>query len=134
MKVLATLLRKSSGRVMVAGFDVDRDAHQVRRSIGFAMQEVGLDDLATGRDFLRLQASCTAFRTGQPAGGPMRYWDVVGLASVAGRKVGTYSGGMRRRIDLAAALMHSPLFSSWTSRPPAWTRRAASPSGSTCRR
>ena len=55
LKILSTLLKKTSGRVVVAGHDVDREAKAVRRSIGFAMQEVGLDDLATGRDFLRLQ-------------------------------------------------------------------------------
>ena len=55
MKVLSTLLKKTSGRVLVAGYDVDRDPQAVRGSIGFAMQEVVLDDLATGRDFLELQ-------------------------------------------------------------------------------
>lgn len=55
MKVLSTLLKKTSGRVEVAGYDIDRDPKAVRRNIGFAMQEVGLDDLAKGRDFLVLQ-------------------------------------------------------------------------------
>lgn len=55
MKILATLLRKTSGTVTVAGYDVDADSKAVRRSIGFAMQEVSLDDLATGKDFLQLQ-------------------------------------------------------------------------------
>ena len=55
MKILSTLLRKTSGRITVAGYDVDKDPKAVRRSIGFAMQEVGLDDLAAGKDFLVLQ-------------------------------------------------------------------------------
>ncbi len=58
MKVLSTLLKKTSGRVVVAGHDVDSEPHDVRKSIGFAMQEVGLDDLATGWDFLVLQGHC----------------------------------------------------------------------------
>ena len=55
MKILSTLLKKTSGRVVIAGYDVDHDPKSVRRAIGFAMQEVGLDDLSTGRDFLVLQ-------------------------------------------------------------------------------
>ncbi len=108
MKILSTLLKKTSGRVVVAGHDVDHDAKAVRRSIGFAMQEVGLDDLATGQDFLRLQGVLYGLsnRESQDCAGELL--ELVGLASVAKRKVGTYSGGMRRRIDLVAAMMHKP--------------------------
>ena len=108
MKVLSTLLKKTSGRVVVAGHDIDRDAKAVRRSIGFAMQEVGLDDLATGRDFLRLQCVLYGLSNGEAHERAGELLDLVGLASVAKRRVGTYSGGMRRRIDLIAAMMHRP--------------------------
>ena len=108
MKILATILRKTSGAATVAGYDVDSDPKAVRRSIGFAMQEVGLDDLATGRDFLQLQGVLYGLSRREARSRADELLDLVGLTSVAGRRVGTYSGGMRRRIDLAGALMHSP--------------------------
>ena len=108
LKILSTLLRKTSGHVVVAGHDVDRDPMAVRRSIGFAMQEVGLDDLATGRDFLVLQGLLYGQPRQEARLRAAELLDLVGLTPVAGRKVGTYSGGMRRRIDLVAALMHRP--------------------------
>ena len=108
MKILSTLLRKTSGRAIVAGFDVDKQSKAVRKNIGFAMQEVGLDDLATGKDFLVLQGVLYGLsgRAARLRAGEML--ELIGLSSVAKQKVGAYSGGMRRRIDLAAALMHSP--------------------------
>ena len=108
MKILSTLLRKTSGRAVVAGHDVDRDPMAVRRSIGFAMQEVGLDDLAPGLDFLVLQGVLYGLPRRESRHRAAELLELVGLTSVANRKVGTYSGGMRRRIDLVAALMHSP--------------------------
>ena len=108
MKILSTLLRKTSGRTTVAGYDVDKDPNAVRRSIGFAMQEVGLDDLATGKDFLVLQGVLYGLSRRDARRRADEMLELVGLSSVAGRKVGTYSGGMRRRIDLVAALMHGP--------------------------
>ena len=108
MKVLATLLRKTSGTVTVAGYDVDADSKAVRRSIGFAMQEVGLDDLATGRDFLQLQGVLYGLSRREARQRADELLELVGLAHVAGQRVGTYSGGMRRRIDLVGALMHDP--------------------------
>ncbi|MCZ6789649.1 MAG: ATP-binding cassette domain-containing protein [Chloroflexi bacterium] len=108
MKILATLLRKSSGRAIVAGYDVDRDPMSIRRSIGFAMQEVGLDDLAPGLDFLVLQGVLYGLSRREARSRAAELLELVGLTSVAGRKVGTYSGGMRRRVDLVAALMHNP--------------------------
>ncbi|MEE8442835.1 MAG: ATP-binding cassette domain-containing protein, partial [Dehalococcoidia bacterium] len=108
MKILSTLLRKTSGRVIVAGHDVDSDPQAVRRSIGFAMQEVGLDDLATGWDFLTLQGVLYGLSRQDARRRAGELLELVGLTSVAGRKVGTYSTGMGRRIDLIAALMHNP--------------------------
>ena len=108
MKVMSTLLRKTSGRVTVAGHDVDADPKAVRRSIGFAMQEVGLDDLAKGKDFLVLQGVLYGLSRREAGRRADEMLDLVGLGHVAGRRVGTYSGGMRRRIDLVGALMHRP--------------------------
>ena len=108
MKILSTLLKKSSGHVVVAGYDVDRDPQGVRRSVGFAMQEVGLDDLATGWDFLVLQGVLYGLSRQESRRRAQESLELVGLLPVANKKVGTYSGGMRRRIDLVAALIHSP--------------------------
>ena len=108
MRILGTLLRKTSGTVTVGGFDVDSDSKAIRRSIGFAMQEVGLDDLATGRDFLRLQGVLYGLSRREAHRKADELLEVVELSHVAGQRVGAYSGGMRRRIDLAGALMHDP--------------------------
>ncbi len=108
IKVLATLLPKSAGRAVVAGYDVTRDPKAVRRSIGFAMQEVGLDDLSTGQNFLFLQGVLYGMSRADARRRAQELLELVGLSAVAKRRVGTYSGGMRRRIDLAGALMHNP--------------------------
>ena len=108
MKILSTLLKKTSGRAVVAGYDVDRDPGGVRKSIGFAMQEVGLDDLSTGWHFLVLQGLLYGLSRKEAESRARDLLKLVGLTDVANRKVGTYSGGMRRRIDLVAALMHRP--------------------------
>jgi daunorubicin resistance ABC transporter ATP-binding subunit len=108
MKILSTLLKKTSGKVMVAGHDVERNPTAIRKSIGFAMQEVGLDDLATGRDFLTTQGVLYGLSFKEAQRRAHELLELVGLTGVAERRVGTYSGGMRRRIDLVAALMHRP--------------------------
>ena len=108
MKILSTLLRKTSGVATVAGYDVDSDPKSVRKSIGFAMQEVGLDDLSKGTNFLTLQGVLYGLSRSEARVRARELLDLVGLTPVAGRRVGTYSGGMRRRIDLIGALMHSP--------------------------
>ena len=108
MKILSTLLRKTSGVANVAGYDIESDPKAIRKSIGFAMQEVGLDDLSTGKDFLVLQGVLYGLSRSEARVRAEYLLDLVGLTPVAGRRVGTYSGGMRRRVDLAGALMHSP--------------------------
>lgn len=108
MKILATLLKKTSGRVRVAGHDVDRDPTAIRRSIGFAMQEVGLDEVTPGREFLVNQGLLYGLPMKEAKKRADELLELVGLTSVGNRKVGTYSGGMRRRIDLVAALIHRP--------------------------
>jgi ABC-2 type transport system ATP-binding protein len=108
VRMLTTLLRPTGGRAVVAGFDVAEDPGAVRRKIGVALQEAALDPLMTGRELLELQA--TLHGMSRREGGLKGQWllDRVGLTLAADRRVGTYSGGMRRRLDLAAALVHTP--------------------------
>jgi ABC-2 type transport system ATP-binding protein len=108
VRMLTTLLRPTGGEAKVAGFDVVRQSSDVRRSIGVALQEAALDPLMTGRELMLLQATLH----GIPRGDAVRRADAllerVGLNEAADRRVGTYSGGMRRRLDLATALVHGP--------------------------
>jgi ABC-2 type transport system ATP-binding protein len=108
VRMLTTLLRPTGGRAVVAGFDVAEDPGTVRRKIGVALQEAALDPLMTGRELLELQA--TLHGISKREGHLKSRWllDRVGLTLAADRRVGTYSGGMRRRLDLAAALVHTP--------------------------
>jgi ABC-2 type transport system ATP-binding protein len=108
VRMLTTLLRPTGGSARVAGFDVVSDPASVRRSIGVALQEAALDPLMTGRELIRLQA--TLHGLGRQAGREKAeaLLERVGLLDVADRQVGTYSGGMRRRLDLASALVHEP--------------------------
>jgi ABC-2 type transport system ATP-binding protein len=106
--MLTTLLPPSAGRATVAGFDVVKQGPKVRASIGAALQEAALDPFLTGREHLRLGASLHGI------GGVRRkelieqLLDRVGLTQAGDRKVRTYSGGMKRRLDLALALIHDP--------------------------
>jgi ABC-2 type transport system ATP-binding protein len=108
VRMLTTLLQPTGGRAVVAGYDVAQEPGEVRRRIGVALQEAALDPLMTGRELLSLQATLHGIskRDGEQKG----QWliDRVGLTLAADRRVGTYSGGMRRRLDLAAALMNAP--------------------------
>jgi ABC-2 type transport system ATP-binding protein len=108
VRMLTTLLQPTGGRAVVAGHDVMKDAGAVRRKIGVALQEAALDPLMTGRELLELQA--TLHGISRKDGHEKGQWllNRVGLTLAADRRVGTYSGGMRRRLDLAAALVHTP--------------------------
>jgi ABC-2 type transport system ATP-binding protein len=108
MRMLTTLLTPTAGTARVAGFDVVHQAGAVRRSIGVALQDAAIDPLMTGRELLRLQAVLHGIgRTEADARGDVLL-ERVGLTAAADRRVGTYSGGMRRRLDLALALVHEP--------------------------
>jgi ABC-2 type transport system ATP-binding protein len=107
-KILTTLLRPTAGRARVAGFDIATQPHQVRLSIGVALQEAGLDSLATGRELLILLARLQGLHGSQPRKRAQKVLELVGLTEAADRRLGTYSGGMRRRLDLAGALIHEP--------------------------
>jgi ABC-2 type transport system ATP-binding protein len=106
--MLTTLLPPSAGRATVAGFDVVKQGPKVRASIGAALQEAALDPFLTGREHLRLGASLHGIGGLRRKELIERLLDRVGLTQAGDRKVRTYSGGMKRRLDLALALIHDP--------------------------
>lgn len=108
VRMLTTLLRPTSGRASVLGVDVVKEPNRVRQQIGVALQEASLDDLQTGRELLRLQSRLYRVPANEVEGRVARLLEVVDLVDVADRRVKTYSGGMKRRLDLAAALVHNP--------------------------
>jgi ABC-2 type transport system ATP-binding protein len=108
VRMLTTLLRPTGGTATVAGHDVVHEASDVRRSIGVALQEAALDPLMTGAELMRLQATLHALPRAEVGPRSDSLLERVGLTRAAGRRVGTYSGGMRRRLDLAMALVHEP--------------------------
>src|SRR5215208_419845 len=103
-----TLVRPTAGRATVAGFDVAAGAKYVRRNIGFAMQEAGVDELATGAEFLVLQGRLHGLSRREATRRARLLLGLVDLESAAHQRIGSYSGGMKRRVDLASALIHLP--------------------------
>src|SRR3954447_14065228 len=108
VRILPTLLRPTAGRALVAGHDVVHEGDAVRRAIGVALQEAAIDPLMTGRELLRMQGALHGLRAGQARDRAAALLDRVGLTEAGDRRVGGYSGGMRRRLDLAMALVHRP--------------------------
>jgi ABC-2 type transport system ATP-binding protein len=108
IKILTTLLRKTSGSGFVDGLDVERDGARVREVIGYAAQDVGVDDDLTGRENLRLQCRFYHIPRGDAEKRVDEVLKAVDLVDAADRRAGTYSGGMRRRLDLAMALISRP--------------------------
>ncbi len=106
--VLTTLLPPTAGTARVAGFDVVRQGPQVRGVIGAALQEVALDPLLTGSEHLRLQCALHGIPRSERPARIRELLDRVGLREAGDRKVKGYSGGMKRRLDLALALVHRP--------------------------
>jgi len=106
--MLTTLLPPTSGTARVAGFDVVTNGPEVRKAIGAALQEAALDPLLTGREHLRLQASLQALPRHDRRQRADELLERVGLTDAADRRVKGYSGGMKRRLDLALALVHRP--------------------------
>src|SRR3954454_13268348 len=106
--MLTTLLPPTAGTARVAGFDVVHQGPEVRATIGAALQEAALDGLLTGREHLRLQATLQGVPRAQRRPRAGELLERVGLTEAADRKVKGYSGGMKRRLDLALALVHRP--------------------------
>ena len=108
IKVLTTLLRKTGGKVTVAGFDLDESPGEIRKTIGVLSQETSLDVDLTGRENLRLQGRLQQMHGRELDDRIDELLKLVQLEDVARKPVGRYSGGMRKRLDLASALIHRP--------------------------
>ncbi len=108
MRMLGTLHEPTSGHARVLGFDVVGAAGRLRRRIGFAMQEVGMDDLATADEMLRFHASLYGMPKDLAKREAARLLKRFGLEKHARRRVMNFSGGMQRRLDLAVSLIHRP--------------------------
>src|SRR5690242_12860278 len=106
--MLTTLLPPTAGRATVAGFDVVAQGADVRRNIGAALQDTALDNFLTGREHMDLQGGLNGLAKADRASRGTELLERVGLTEAADRKVGGYSGGMKRRLDLALALVHHP--------------------------
>jgi ABC-2 type transport system ATP-binding protein len=108
VKMLTTLMTITSGSARVAGVDVTADPDAARRKIGVALQEAGLDPRQTGRELLVLQARLFGIARGLAAERAQELLELVDLVEAADRRIKGYSGGMKRRLDLASALVHEP--------------------------
>ena len=108
IRMLVTLLAPSSGSITVAGYDVMRNADMVRTKIGVALQEAALDSKQTGRELLRLQGKLYGLGKRELTGRIGELAELVDIGEAMDRLISTYSGGMKRRLDLAAALIHQP--------------------------
>jgi ABC-2 type transport system ATP-binding protein len=106
--MLTTLLPPTAGTARVAGHDIRKEGPAVRSAIGAALQEAALDPLLTGRDHMRLVTTLQGVPKARRRARGDELIERVGLTDAADRKVGGYSGGMKRRLDLALALVHSP--------------------------
>lgn len=109
VRILATLTQPDSGRAVVAGHDVQREPQAVRRRIGYVAQASGVDKYATGRENLTLQAHLERVPASEMSERIPRLLEWVGLTEAADRLVNTYSGGMKRRLDIAMGLVHDPV-------------------------
>jgi ABC-2 type transport system ATP-binding protein len=106
--MLTTLLPPTAGRARVAGFDIAAEGPRVRSAIGAALQEAALDPLLSGSEHMRLQTALHGLPKAERIERSNELLARVGLSEAADRKVGEYSGGMKRRLDLALALVHRP--------------------------
>src|ERR671922_1886858 len=106
--ILTTLLPPTEGQAKVAGYDVRTEGRAVRDAIGIALQEAALDPYLSGREHMRLQGGLHGLATAEIKRRGAALLDRVGLREAADRRVGGYSGGMKRRLDLALALINGP--------------------------
>jgi ABC-2 type transport system ATP-binding protein len=108
VRMLCTLLAPTSGSASVAGFDVESQPGDVRLRIGVALQDAALDPKQTGRELLRLQGLLYGLPKSAMADRVNDLGELIDLSDALDRPISTYSGGMKRRLDLAAALVHNP--------------------------
>jgi ABC-2 type transport system ATP-binding protein len=108
VRMLCTLLKPSGGKATVAGHDIEREPLDVRRKIGVALQDVALDEGQTGRELLILQGRLYGLSSAAARRRLDDVLDLVDIGDAIDRRIKTYSGGMKRRLDLAAALVHFP--------------------------
>ena len=108
VRMLTTLLLPTAGRALIAGLDVVERPKQVRMRIGAALQDASLDNKQTGRELLRLQASLFGLSQRKAKSRIQELERLIDIGDAMDRLISTYSGGMKRRLDLAAALIHSP--------------------------
>ncbi len=108
VRMLCTLLAPTSGRASVAGLDIVTEAADVRLRIGVALQEAALDEKQTGREVLDLQGRLYGMRGPALSKRIEAVLEFVDIGDAIDRRIGTYSGGMKRRVDLASALLHEP--------------------------
>ena len=108
VRMLCTLLPPTAGRATVAGLNVVENGGEVRKRIGVALQEIGLDPAQTGRELLELRCGLYGITGQSGRARASELLELVGLSDAADRRTKTFSGGMKRRLDLASALVHSP--------------------------
>ena len=108
VRMLTTLMKITAGSARVAGIDVAADPDGVRRNIGVALQDAGLDQRQTGRELLVLQARLCGISSAAAVDRAQELLELVDLVDAADRRIKGYSGGMKRRLDLASALVHQP--------------------------
>jgi daunorubicin resistance ABC transporter ATP-binding subunit len=108
IKILTTLLRKTSGSASVAGYDLDKNPKEIRKVIGVQSQETSIDPELTGRENMILQGHLQQMRGKELEERVNQLLEVVGLKDAADKRAGRYSGGMKKRLDLASTLVHKP--------------------------
>ncbi len=106
--ILTTLLKPTSGEALISGFDVMTNAKQVRQNIGYVQQEITVDDYLTGRENLLLQAKLNHIPKAKIDKRIDEVLELIELSDKQDKSVGTYSGGMRKRLDIAGGLLHRP--------------------------
>lgn len=108
INMMVNLVKKTSGQIFIDGLDLDRNAPKIYERVGFAMQEIGLDETATAREMLQLHGRLYHMPKSEIDEQIAKLLKLVELEKVADRYTSTYSGGMRRRFDLALSLIHNP--------------------------
>ena len=108
MNMLVGLVKKTSGSITIDGYNLEKDPIEIYKRVGFAMQEIGLDETATAREMLQLHGQLYHLPKARIEEQIAKLLKLVELEKVADRYASTYSGGMRRRLDLALSLIHEP--------------------------